>query len=298
LKEYLAFWNPARDPYKVSFMKILESERELGIRATFFLKAGGNDRRDASYRLDDSWLKSTLRTIARGGHETGLHPSFRTVDDEAMFRREQRDLDEMLNVIANSSTQARLDSRQDRMDSRLRGNDGSDARATSVRQHYLRLRYPGTWRMQSEAGFAIDSTLGFAEHEGFRNGACHPFLCYDHDAKSALPLWEIPLLAMDGTLRDYRGMDPSRALAVLQDLIAIVESVRGCGTILFHNICFDEHDFPCWDRVFTSTAEHIARHPGFLCSTLSKTLESWLHSGGYSTTDAVIKKICNVASGS
>ncbi len=294
LKEYLSFRNPALDPYKVSFLKILALERELGIRSTFFLKAGGKDPRDMSYRLDDPWLLPVMETIAREGHETGLHPSFRTVDDEPMFLREKHGLDTLLGDRAASMR--RLDSRTVPELTERCGNDDRSATATSVRMHYLRFRYPSTWRMQSDAGFGLDSTLGFAEHEGFRNGACHPFLCYDHDTKSVLPLWEMPLIAMDGTLSDYRGMDPSQALEALLNLIGIVRNARGCGAILFHNICFDAHDFPGWDQVFTATASHLAQDPEVLCSTLTDTFGAWLRSGGYSATNDIVKKIGNFAS--
>jgi len=111
----------------------------------------------------------------------GLHPSFRTVDDESMFRREKSILEGGLGISA-----------------------------AAVRQHYLRFKYPGTWRMQSDAGCTVDSTLGFAAQEGFRNGACHPFLCYDTTQGPCCRCGN-PLLVMDGTLRDYRKLDPAQA---------------------------------------------------------------------------------------
>ena len=77
---------------------------------------------------------------------------------------------------------------------RLREAAGTPLR--SIRQHYLRFVYPQTWRQQADEGFFVDSTLGFAEQEGFRNGVCHPFLPWDAETSAPLPLWEVPLTVM------------------------------------------------------------------------------------------------------
>jgi hypothetical protein len=262
LGEFVSYLNPARDPYKVSLMKILELEKRCGVQATFFLKTGGTDKRDISYRLNGSWLRKAMQGVMEDGHEIGLHPSFRTVDNEHMFLAEKLKLDQYVG-----------------------------RKTDAVRQHYLRFRYPSTWQMQRRAGLVIDSTLGFAEHEGFRNGTCHPFLGYDHNARAVLPIWEMPLLAMDGTLTDYRGLDPGQALDVLQELLSTVEEAAGCGAILFHNTCFDRHDFPGWDRVFTSTVEEAAGNPALYLSTIQRTLQGWIRSGGYEDMSDVYNKI-------
>lgn len=66
------------------------------------------------------------------------------------------------------------------------------------RQHLLRFEVPTTWRIQEKAGFVYDTTLSFADHDGFRCGICLPSEPYDLVENRILSLWEIPLTVMDG----------------------------------------------------------------------------------------------------
>ena len=167
LREYSGFFRRERDPYVYSILRMLEIEEEHGIQASWLFKAGGKDKRDVSYSLRGSRARMVLRRIRERGHDIGLHPSFHAHDDFAMLQREQARLERAAGV-----------------------------RTESVRQHYLRFRYPVTWRNQAAAGFRVDSTLGHAEVEGFRGGTAQPFLPFDLEEQRALPLWEVPLTVM------------------------------------------------------------------------------------------------------
>ena len=46
---------------------------------------------------------------------------------------------------------------------------------TGIRQHYLRFKPGQTAQIQAEAGLVYDASLGFSEHDGFRNSYCWPF---------------------------------------------------------------------------------------------------------------------------
>ena len=47
------------------------------------------------------------------------------------------------------------------------------------RNHYLRFKLPETWKYLADAGFEYDTTLGYSNALGYRNGMCHPFRPYD-----------------------------------------------------------------------------------------------------------------------
>jgi hypothetical protein len=158
----------------------------------------------------------------------------------------------------------------------------------AVRQHYLRFRAPGTWGAQSASGFHADSTLGFAEHEGFRNGACHPFLAFDLDARRALPLWEVPLHVMDGTLQQYRAFDAAASGVRIRELRDVVADQHGVYTVLVHNIISDRHDYPGWAAIFASLAE-TGRDSNVYCATVSEVIDAWVRSAGYSSPEEVQK---------
>jgi hypothetical protein len=259
LLEYLSAFLSRRNPPKESIRALLERERTKQIRATWFIKAGGRDKRDDRYSLHTRFMQTLFATLRADGHELGLHPGFTTSLDVGAIAEEAR-------VLSAAS--------------------GSTLRA--VRQHYLRFRAPDTWAAQSEAGFHIDSTLGFAEQEGFRNGACHPFLVFDTRAGQPLPLWEIPLHVMDGTLLHYRGLDAAASRKRLTELRDIVSGHQGVFTVLVHNIIADRHDYPGWDAIFGDVTE-AGSDPDVFCGTASEILNEWVRSAGYEGPEEVQK---------
>jgi len=244
--EYAQFlFKPATDPYRVSLQNMKRREEENHIRGTWFFKAGGNDKRDVKYSLDHPFVEQSLRELLNAGHEVGIHPSFNAHADEEKFAREKMKL------------------------------EGAGATVRSCRQHYLRFSYPDTWRIQQRSGVHIDSTMGFAEQEGFRNGTCHPFLPYDLDKDEPIPLWEVPLAAMDGTLAFYRGMNAADAERRLGDLAEIIRRYEGMAAFLFHNIIYDDHDFPGWGGIFDRFARNAAA-TGIAGMGLEESLTQWL----------------------
>ncbi len=252
LREYLSFGLRGRDPYIVSIDRMLDGERSAGASASWLFKAGGNDRRDVSYNVRGKKARAMITRILSEGHDVGLHPSFNAHVDASMFAREAR-------TVA----------------------DVSQKKLRSVRQHYLRFVYPDTWRLQVANGCEVDSTLGFAEHEGFRNGFCHPFLPFDLETNDVIPLWELPLTVMDGTLSGYRGLRPDAALDRIRQLMSIVAAEQGSAVLLFHNTAFDEHDFPGWGRVFTAVCDDISHQGDLLAADLPETARSWAHAAGF-----------------
>ncbi len=261
LLDFLKALSPSRDPYKFSLVKMMEKEQEAGICSTWFFKAGGNDKRDMQYALRGSFLRRAFEALARDGHEIGFHPSFNTYRDGAMWRKER----EALERAAGRS-------------------------AACVRQHYLRFSRPETWRIMEENGIAYDSTLGFAEMNGFRNGTCHPFLPFDIEAGRVMRFWEVPLHLMDGTLQSYRGMTPGESAEEIDRSARIVAEHHGVFTILFHNTCYDRHEFPGWSGVYEA---FLASCPGrdAAVSTIPDVVETWIRGAAYKDLQDLLETI-------
>lgn len=261
LKEYLAFRRREHDPYVLSIRRMLEVEQRHGITGSWLFKAGGTDKRDVTYSLRSPRARAILTLLREAGHDIGLHPSFHAHADASMLAREA---------------------------ARLRRATGEELR--SIRQHYLRFVYPKTWRHQAAEGFTVDSTLGFAEQEGFRNGMCHPFLPWDLETGAPIPLWEVPLTVMDGTLAHYRGLSPADASRRIAGLMDVTASHEGTAVLLFHNTAYDAHDFPGWGAVFEEAAARAA-DGRFLTASLPDTVQAWLRSLGYSSTGEFLQVI-------
>jgi peptidoglycan/xylan/chitin deacetylase (PgdA/CDA1 family) len=252
LGEYIGFGVSGRDPYRESIRRMLEDERTAGMKASWLFKAGGNDKRDVTYNIRGAAAAQALRRIREDGHDIGIHPSFNAHTDAGMFRKETQRLMQVL---------------------------GRPPR--TVRQHYLRFDYPTTWRIQVENGCEVDSTLGFAEQEGFRNGFCHPFLPFDFERGEALPILEVPLTVMDGTLAGYRELDTAASLQRIRDMHSTVRAENGVLVLLFHNTVFDAHDFPGWGEVFHEVCTDIRAAADVLATDLSTLASLWCETAGY-----------------
>lgn len=171
--------------------------------ATWFVKPGAWTPEDIPGGLDP-WLVDTLSSWRPRGHEIGWHPGYGTAG------------------------------RPDRLEvERARFESAFGVHPDMARTHFLRWAEPDTPRALSEAGVRVDSTLGFAEHEGFRRATSHPFRVFDLEADSVTELWEVPLSVMDTTLTDYRGVDDLEGA-----ILRVFEAAKGAGgvaVVLWHN---------------------------------------------------------------
>jgi hypothetical protein len=127
------------------------------------------------------------------------------------------------------------------------------------RQHFLRFQVPDTWRHWEQVGLSYDATLGYADHEGFRCGTCHPFRPFDVEQNRELDLWEVPLIVMDGTLHNYRQLTPEQGEARILELAHRCQQVEGTFTLLWHNSSLSGDWLP-WSKVYRRVIRELAKH--------------------------------------
>lgn len=240
----LADWLRPGDPCRTAFERMQAEVTARGGTATYFLKAAARDPHDVAYPVDAPYLRRRVDALRAEGFEIGLHPSYPAHTNRA-FLEEERD---------------RL--------ARVAGGP-----LTSVRQHYLRYEGPLTSRLHAELGFRIDSTLGFAEHEGFRHGTCLPFRIYDVDADAPLDVWEMPLAVMESALFNRRGLQGDAARAATAAVLQACRRFGGVCVALWHNTLWDEMDYPGWGRHFLETLD-AAQAEGALVASLRDALDA------------------------
>ena len=201
----------AGDPFNTYDFLMDASERH-GLRSTFYFVAGQScPEYDADYRLSDPPVVDLLRRIHERGHEVGLHASYGSYDSPEVIRAES----EALRAACGAA--------------------GFEQPTWGVRQHFLRLSNPFTWRSHEMAGLAHDSTLGYADQVGFRAGTCREYPLFDLLDRRQLALRERPLIVMDRTLSDYMALGPDRASDLVRSLVETCRRHRGDAVILFHN---------------------------------------------------------------
>jgi peptidoglycan/xylan/chitin deacetylase (PgdA/CDA1 family) len=212
-----------------TFSKILRLEQKYGATSSFFFMTEPDN--SGGYFLDNCNSKDALNKVLAAGSEIGLHAGYYSYNDQKIINKQKATL------------------------TKITGQND-----IGCRQHYLRWKTPDTWRIHEKCGLSYDTTLCFADHEGFRAGICHPFQPFDIKENRILNLWEIPLTIMDGTLFNYRKLSPMEGLLTIESYIATVKKHQGILVLLWHNSFFDQDIYPGW----TNTYEDI------LASAISK----------------------------
>lgn len=202
------------DPYDV-FDWFMELSERRGVQSRFYFMTDHqpDHRYGGGYDIDTPPIEQLIRRLAARGHEIGIHPTGDSADERAAMLGQSRRF---------SKTLASLGIKQD-----LWGG----------RHHYLRWRAGETPRFWQDAGLDYDSTLGYAEHVGFRAGTCHAFPLWDHRAREPLDVEERPLILMECSLLDgaYMGQGLEEAAATIRRLQEVVRVVRGNFVFLWHN---------------------------------------------------------------
>jgi len=189
-----------RDVVWRGVQSVLQAEAQHGVRSTWFILCGTPTLAtaragDLTYRPDGNLARRILGAVGAAGHELGLHGSFATSERPEVFA-EQR---------------ARL--------ATLTGTEVS-----GVRQHYLRMHPATTPAQMAAAGFAYDSTIGFADRNGFRLATPDVLPSWSDARQAALPLDEVPFCWMDRALSKYRGVEEPDAW--IEDALALADACR------------------------------------------------------------------------
>lgn len=223
-----------QDPYW-TFDLISAMEKKRGYRSTYFFMAERLHSEDAGYDLRQPRMARLLEELAVQGCEIGLHGSYATYADSASLRRQRALLEE-------------------RFGQQVPGH----------RNHLLRFRVPESWRAQDSAGFSYDSTLGFADHEGFRGGSAFPFRPYDLANDRQLGILEIPLAVMDVSLRKYRRLRGDAAEQAVAACLEEALAVHGLATLLWHNHSFYEPDSPGCSHLYEMAMDWLAEKDAYV----------------------------------
>lgn len=242
------FNNKRQSPY-FNFRQIMEIESQFNAKSTFFFLATERDLRRFRYNIED--LKDELKVIVDSGWGVGLHVGYYSFDNLASLVAEKNRLEKVLG-----------------------------RRVIGCRNHYLRLRVPDTWELLAQAGFKYDTTLGYSDSIGFRNGMCHPFRPLNLNTNREINITEIPLAVMDATLTGCTK--PAQALNQIKGLINRVEEYNGVLTILWHNDVFSCPFKERWAKLYESILKHCYKKKAWLTS--AEEVYRWFCEGEYENT--------------
>ncbi len=211
-----------------NFREISDLEKKLGVNSTFFFLPKDRRHVDSYYNLRDRKIAELIQFLKDENHEIGLHGTVRSSESADAIKKIHSDF-----------------------------LSAADLSITGIRQHRLMWNHPSTAINHCECGIAYDSTLGYAEHEGFRNSYCHPFKIFDFKNNCTLPYWEIPLNVMDSTLFHYRKLSLNEAMLSAEKIRDEVIRFNGVFTLLWHNSYFNEKEVPGVTRFYASLLQKI-----------------------------------------
>lgn len=195
--------NKKESPY-INFEKIIELERKYDATSSFYFFAEAHDI--FGYKYEPEELVDVFNYIIDQDCEIGLHVGYGSYDDITKIKNEKQKLE-----------------------------NAAKTKIIGSRNHVLRFKTPDSWEILRKAGLCYDTTFGYHDNIGFRNGMCHPFKPYDVAKNVPIDIIEIPMNIQDMTLRFCMKLDTSKSWEHIKNLIDEVKRLNGVLTILWHN---------------------------------------------------------------
>lgn len=199
----------------INICEIMDLEEKFDAKSSFYFLALKPGEQDFSYEIND--FKEELKEIDARGWEVGLHGGHEAWNSFDKFIAEKARLEA---VFGKS--------------------------IIGYRNHYLHFKVPDTWENLAKAGIKYDTTFGYADCVGFRNGMCHPYYPYNINTNQYIDIIEIPLVVMDCTLFDtYMRLSKADAFNLIKELIDKVAKLHGVFTLLWHNTYLVKGTWEC-----------------------------------------------------
>jgi len=95
-----------------------------------------------------------------------------------------------------------------------------------------------------------DSTLGYADREGFRCGVCYEYSVFNILTREQLKLKEKPLIIMEESVIRRENLSAIEMQEIILDLINKVKKYRGKFVFLWHNSSFNTEFWNRYKRVY------------------------------------------------
>ncbi|WP_435414712.1 polysaccharide deacetylase family protein [Polaribacter aestuariivivens] len=211
-----------KDPYD-TFKEILRIKKQYDIRTVFFCTVGNYNTFDTNVSASKTKYRLQIKELVDYAR-VGLHPSYFTMQNPLILKKEKQRLEGITNMPVLRS-----------------------------RQHYLRFNLPETYQQLIDLEIEEDYSMGYASNVGFRASTCTPFYFYDLDFEIQTPLKVFPFALMDTTLNDYLKVTPKQSLGKIRDLRNEVKAVNGVFITLFHNETLSDYlRWKGWKRLYES----------------------------------------------
>ena len=193
------------DPfYTFEYLRNLHPPNKMPTPIFFFLLADYGPF-DKNTSIRKSGFRKLIADLAED-YDLGIHLSYRSNTDEACIPKE-------INRLKEITTQS----------------------VYRNRQHFLKLRFPDTYRRLFQYGIQEDYSMGYADDIGFRASIASPFPWYDLATEQATPLIIHPFALMEVSMQKYLLWSPEESWPHVYQMLEEVKRVGGFFATLWHN---------------------------------------------------------------
>lgn len=199
--------NEEKDPYN-TFKLINSLSKETQTVLHYFVLIGNYAAFDKNPHHNSAGFRKLLKGLS-SNHLLGLHPSYESFNFLEKIEIEKKRLEDII-----------------------------EKKVTSARCHFLRVKFPETYRAFVKAGITDDYTMIYASQSGFRTGLCIPYPWFDLEKNETTSLTIHPSTIMEGTLRDYNGYTSQHANSTINQLLNEVKKQGGEFVSVWHNDSF------------------------------------------------------------
>ncbi|MEA2107423.1 MAG: polysaccharide deacetylase family protein, partial [Bacteroidota bacterium] len=207
---------------------LLSLEKKFNFTSTYYFLPKDLKHQDAYYSFNENRILDLFNKLKAESCEIGIHGTSRSASQQKFLQSNIIELEKAASV-----------------------------KVSGIRQHRLIFDINITPYLHEEAGLVYDTSLAFAEHEGFRNSYCLPFKLYNFKEDRPFHTWEIPLHVMDATLFEYRKLKMDEAFNSVQEIVNEVIKFNGVFSLLWHNGFFDEILHPGIKKFYISLLKII-----------------------------------------
>jgi hypothetical protein len=193
-----------KDPYD-TYEKQLEIQKKYKINVIYFFLLGDYGINDKNLPSNNKKFQSLIKHL-NDYAEVGIHPSYGSNDN---YNQVKKEINRLSTIVHRDIFKSR--------------------------QHFLKLKFPSTYKTLIENGITDDYTMGYATNLGFRASVCTPYFWYDLDTETETTLKIHPFPIMEATLRFYMKEKPEHAMQHILPIVNEVKKVDGELITLWHN---------------------------------------------------------------
>jgi hypothetical protein len=218
----------SEDPYdSYCWTDSLHKEYQLN-PIYFFHVAQANGKYDKNILPSQPAIQQLIMQHAEK-YSIGIHPSWRSGDDESLLEKEIRILETL-----------------------------TEKKITSSRQHYIRFTLPNTFRRLIDAGITDDYSMGYGSINGFRASVASSFYWYDLEKEESTKLLLHPFCFMEANSYYEQKYSLQQTTEELKHYYTIIKSVNGILITIWHNSFLGtDKRFTGWREVYKEFVKDV-----------------------------------------